>query len=858
MSRFYKTSTPDYVEDFMYTPPWEMMGQVMAQNEQGIQQTLASTSVFEDLDIDYIEDPVVQQQVEAIKNKYAGEADEISKTLQAQIASNPQSWRNQLPKIGNLGKELQKDFKSGQVNKIMSDKKRLATWVEENKDLQKTDPMLFNAGYQYFMNEWRSDSERSKDWEGQRLSTFDINSKEIIDAIKENEIRTQQQALGNGYMLETKGRDKNAIIRDYMVTAFSDPEAQLYLQQAIQFGVPGFVDEEGEPIPIEVYKNFETGETVDAEEYERERKLFLSTTPEERAKSGMPQEFGYGLVPNEKFAWTKNFANIAERYGGITSQKMTADATYNQAANREATRANILLRRQISIEAEGIKQEAERLEKIKKDRRDRNKEILKLEDELFELDEEFDGDKIEYIEGKIRRLKDMSVKNLSETQNEINYSHNMNLIENSEVDSKEYNQAKNLDNAVLTTVFKDLGYAEVTGGNIDEQGRLGTEYQVSQDNIFSINTGDPFSVRSEDNISSVGNVIPSVVAKNKEKQLLVDTYMEFNTSMSGTDEDTDLNLYHRNKAIKEYLVGKGVPKEKLYPKTVSTSGEDSYLMDSDAPYFKEFIKKIDEITEAKKDVYRTYASTKAPVNILPFNIDGQEEIRNNIVNNYGNYTIRKVTGSTPEENKKKKDNTSNINIDLSKLPTVEKLASDGYFQAVAVDSPYGEVVVADLDGEKYYVINNQGEESAFMQNRALLGNPDIYEYPEDFNKVIPGLTTRYLSTVTASFGELAKIIQSPRHPNSRVVDENNKNSNGENLVYSYVSIPLINGESIDIRQYHNQDTGFPYSVVPSSTGVSLEPNRNIKEVTETISSYMNYIVDKKRESNKNRNFTGYK
>lgn len=853
MARFYKTTTPDFVDDFMYTPPWELAGKIMEANEQGIQTTLASTAMFQDFDIQHIDDPVLKKQVEEIKNKYASSADDITKNIQAELSSNPQAWRSHLPKIGNLAQKLQKDFKSGEINKIMSDKNRLATWIEENKDLQKTDPMFFNAAYQHFMNEWRSDPERKKDWEGQRLSTFDINSKEIIDAIKENEIRTQQEALGNGYMLEIKGRDKNAIIRDYMVTALSDPEAQLYLQQAIQFGVPGFVDEEGEPIPIEVYKNFETGETVDAEEYERERKLFLSTTPEERAKSGMPQEFGYGLVPNEKFAWTKNFVNIAERYGGIISQKMTADSTYNQAANRAATRANILLRRQIAIEEEGIKQEAKRLEQIKKDRRDRNKEILKLEDELFELDEEYDADKIEYIEGKIRRLKDMSVKSLSETQNEINYIHNMNLIANSQVDSREYIQAKSLDNIVLATVFKDLGYAEVSGGNIDEQGRLGTEYQVSQDNIYSINTVDPFSIGNEENIASAGIVVPSVVAKNKEKQLLVDTYMEFNTSMSGTDEDTVMNLYHRNKAIKEYLVEKGVPKEKLYPKTVSLGEEDSYLMDSDTQYFTEFIRKIDEITEAKKEVYRTYASTKAPVNILPFNIDGQEEIRNNIVNNYGNYTIRKATGSTSEEG-----NTSIINTDLSKLPTVEELASDGYFQAVAVDSPYGEVVVADLDGEKYYVINNQGEESAFMQNRALLGNPDIYEYPEDFNKIIPGLTTRYLSTVTASFGELAKIIQSPKHPNSRVVDENNKNSNGENLVYSYVSIPLINGESIDIRQYHNQDTGFPYSVVPSSTGVSLEPNRNIKEVTETISAYMEYIIDKKRESNKNENFTGYK
>ena len=83
--------------------------------------------------------------------------------------------------------------------------------------------MFFNAAYQQFMDDWRSDPERSKDWEGQRLSTFDINSKEIIDAIKDTPIRKQSGIVAPGYIMDSESRDKNALIRDYMVTAFSDP-----------------------------------------------------------------------------------------------------------------------------------------------------------------------------------------------------------------------------------------------------------------------------------------------------------------------------------------------------------------------------------------------------------------------------------------------------------------------------------------------------------------------------------------------------------------------------------------------------------------------------------------------------------
>ena len=58
MSRFYQSGKPDFVENFMYTPPWELAQQAMAYNDKGISDTIQAASLFNNIDINYIPDPV--------------------------------------------------------------------------------------------------------------------------------------------------------------------------------------------------------------------------------------------------------------------------------------------------------------------------------------------------------------------------------------------------------------------------------------------------------------------------------------------------------------------------------------------------------------------------------------------------------------------------------------------------------------------------------------------------------------------------------------------------------------------------------------------------------------------------------
>ena len=54
----------------------------------------------------------------------------------------------------------------------------------------------------------------------------------------------------------------------------------------------------------------------------------------------------------------------------MLSQNLKADATYNQAANRAATRSNIILKEQLSRENDTVKAAAKAIEESQKESRE--------------------------------------------------------------------------------------------------------------------------------------------------------------------------------------------------------------------------------------------------------------------------------------------------------------------------------------------------------------------------------------------------------------------------------------------------------------------------------------------------------
>lgn len=806
MSRFYNAPTPNLQDDFMFKPPWELINQAMAVNEQGIENTLASTAIFDNLEIDYIDDPVVKAQVEKIKEKYTGTATEISKKMQAELSNSPQAWKSYMPKVATLGKELQKDFISGDINRISADKQRQTAWIEANKD---KDPMLFNASYNLYMQRWQQDPDRKNPWQGEDLSSFDINSKEIMDGLKQHEAKIRTD-VANGYISETKFRDRDAIIRDYMTTVFTDPQAQLYIQQAQQAGLPGFVDAKGNPIPFEVPINMETGQKISTDEFNYEVSKFNSLSDEEKALQGR-EEFKYKIVPNKDFAWTANFENIGDRLGGIISQTVKADATYNQRENRQFQIGKMRLQHEMNKELlnikENIKAEADKIQEEKK----RLKEIDKLQDQLITTGS---PSKKAEIQKKIDRLTNTNIDEIKEVHTTMSFKNSQQILRNpGDKTSREYQLARNIDNTILNSALEKLGLGSITKISLTD----------------NLDTAMNFDFKGD-----------------KSHKRIIETYLYFNDRFEGgfaTDKD-------RQNAIKDYLVAEhGLnldDLEKDSQKQVLSLGRGQSATTVKVPtnFFQGILSTLDKITDAKKESYVNYVQTRQPDAIFAIEDNLRVPLQNYILDNLDKFTVKSTSPT-------------------AKVPKLEELIREGEINHVTNESAWGESPIVKYKDEDYYVIQNQGERAASATYKKLFDIKGGYKNSEHYDLMKQSLENRFLSSTTNSFTELNKLVNMGivyKDDNNFKEDEKgnfilDENDNKIPLSYSSISIPLIDGHSATIRYYLNPNGIKRYSWVSNKDGSSLDEYENIPTLVQAINRHVDALIEESR--NKPINTTSY-
>ena len=76
--QFLNFDKPEFVDDFVYTPPFEMMDRALKVNQEGMDTAIATANLFNNINIDYIDDEQQRQRVGEIINKYAGQAENIA------------------------------------------------------------------------------------------------------------------------------------------------------------------------------------------------------------------------------------------------------------------------------------------------------------------------------------------------------------------------------------------------------------------------------------------------------------------------------------------------------------------------------------------------------------------------------------------------------------------------------------------------------------------------------------------------------------------------------------------------------------------------------------------------------------
>ena len=249
MGRFFQTAPTQFVEDYIYQPPWELMQQAAAKEQQIYDAAVASTKIFDNLQIDHLQGEDDVYNVQEKQRYYAENAANIAKAIQ----NDPSKARQYMNNIEALSKEVQKDMTSGDLSKIIGSAQAYKKWQEDNKKLKEDDASRYTAAERAYLGEYlkAGGNSLSQGFRGE-LITKDIDYEAIrksLGELKANKIKSTRQTPGGGlYMVETEnGLEEMSEERmnGWMLSQILSPENLASLSQSEKFGLGTYRNSEG-------------------------------------------------------------------------------------------------------------------------------------------------------------------------------------------------------------------------------------------------------------------------------------------------------------------------------------------------------------------------------------------------------------------------------------------------------------------------------------------------------------------------------------------------------------------------------------------------------------------------------------
>ena len=143
MSRYFKAESINPQNDFLYQAPYELLMKGLEVQQQGYDNMLNQTDLFNQLDIKSINDPTVQKHVQSIKDMYEGRANEIT----SEIRQDPTKWQKTMPKLRKLAAQLRTDMTSGDIANIQGTYTNWQKFQENIKDKDKRTAAYANKYY---------------------------------------------------------------------------------------------------------------------------------------------------------------------------------------------------------------------------------------------------------------------------------------------------------------------------------------------------------------------------------------------------------------------------------------------------------------------------------------------------------------------------------------------------------------------------------------------------------------------------------------------------------------------------------------------------------------------------------------
>ena len=248
MGRFFQTAPTQFVDNYIYQPPWELMQQAASQKQKVYDAAIASAKLFDNIPIEHLQGEDDVYNVQEKQRYYAENAANIAKAIQ----NDPSKAQQYLNNIDSLQKELQKDMTSGDLSKIIGSAQAYKKWQEDNKKLKEDDASRYTAAERAYLGEYLNAGGNSlnRQFKGE-LITKDVDWQKLydsVDKLKASEWTQQSAGASGGYIYKNKQTGETVTadrINGYLMSRLLTPENMAALQQSQQYGLARYFDDQG-------------------------------------------------------------------------------------------------------------------------------------------------------------------------------------------------------------------------------------------------------------------------------------------------------------------------------------------------------------------------------------------------------------------------------------------------------------------------------------------------------------------------------------------------------------------------------------------------------------------------------------
>ena len=338
MGRFYKTAQPEFIDNFIYQPPWQLMDQVMATKQQGYDNAIAQTELFKNLDIRHRDTEEENQNVKEIKEYWNAKADEIARKIKED--QDPDSYLKYTEDLKQLGRQLKSDYTEGNISKIQGTYDNFQGYLKKIEKVKETDPQRAAALLKEADDKWKGNSLQTGIWNQEDMydtPDFAKYIKEASDRIKAN-IEKHGVEYFNGLNITKKVNSIKEITPLMLEQAAyldfaQDPANKAYAKQVQRLGLGKY----DVPMFENRYRDTTTGKVLNEDNYNK-------LSEEEKKK------YTQGQVPNSEHALFNYISNAG--LGAYKEWETDQDTKANPGATTQYTEAQDTARNNARISAE--------------------------------------------------------------------------------------------------------------------------------------------------------------------------------------------------------------------------------------------------------------------------------------------------------------------------------------------------------------------------------------------------------------------------------------------------------------------------------------------------------------------------